>query len=157
MIKVSKVLVKQPIKKVWGIVTNPQKFHGLKLPGTYSSFQSGNISKGVPFKYKGLAFNIKRDLYVVEWEPPHKFSFGEHPNYWSFKFELIDGGQSTELHFYRELRDRSFFEKIMLLFGKEDEYQELTNATTEAIKDACERLLRGEEDGIFYHEWEYEN
>lgn len=156
MKKISRVIVKQPIDSVWKIATDSEKFHGLKLPGIYSYFDPQTARKGTSFRYRGLAFDVTYDVYIVEWEPQRVFSFGHSPNDWTFKYLLTDGGISTEIEFSRKFSVGIFgqsFGMIKSIFGAEDEYQSLTNSTTQTLKAACERLSNGKEEGIYVNKW----
>lgn len=156
MIRIAEVVVNQSPPAVWSIVTDPSKFHGLKLPGTYSNFESAAVQSGTRFRYRGLAINNARILYVVDWVPHRVFSFGHDPDTWSFRFELVESTRGTRVVFRRDLRDPSWITRVMWMLGKENELQRLTDATADAIEGACVRLDQGMEDGVFVDKWDFE-
>lgn len=143
------VIVEQPARSVWRLITSPGKYHGLGIPHTYGPFEtaSGQPYEGATFKLIGL-MGGRATMHVVDCVANKVLSFGSDRATWTYRFVLEDLGERTRVAFSRRFRKQGFLERLRE--GPQDEtYLHLTSVTAGRLSAACERLRAGQPDGIF--------
>ncbi len=130
--------------QVWKIVTNPNNFDALYIPGLISArfalFDEQTVNPGYEFSPIG---NSEKRLYIVEWKKPYIFSFGYQPNDWTFRFKLRGIASATEVTFEREFRKTPWFEEALgKITGNSIEIQELADESISRLEKLCDEGRR---------------
>ena len=135
MERTAEVVIEQPINAVWEIVTDSQNFHDfMQGRSSWSSFDRNKATAGTSFKRRIAREeeNYKvheADYYIVNWEPPYRFSMGGNPETWDYDFSLTDLGAQTKVRVTMRLN----------LLGWLPPYQGIVEKTANELKDKCER------------------
>lgn len=141
-------IVDQPVDVVWSLITNPKKFHSLRIPHTYGPYATGDPRRGSAFECRSL-MGDRWLVYVVDCEKFREFSFGPTEDLWTFHFSLKDQGQKAVVRYTRRFAVDGFWERI---FGVSNSSRKnnkhLTQITFQKLAEACSRLAAGQSDGL---------
>ena len=105
----AEVIIEQPIDLVWEVVTDTGNFHDFMVGAwSWESFDRDRAVAGMSFKrtIARAEDNYKvheRIYYIVNWEPPHRFSMGPDPETWDYDFSLTELGEKTKVRVTRQL------------------------------------------------------
>jgi uncharacterized protein YndB with AHSA1/START domain len=133
--KSSEIVIEQPVSVVWDAVTNSDNFSKIIQGAWYwGPFDRNTARAGTNFKKGNWPEEKVRqwDYYIVNWDPPHRFSMGGSPQTWDFNFDLTDLGAKTQVRYTRRFNILGW-----LLFSRRDvEY------TVNALDELCGKLAR---------------
>jgi hypothetical protein len=136
------------IDKVWEIITNPRKYHSLKLPGVYNFSNSKVMGVGVELKCGSLMGGSNWYRYIRDYKPKYLLTIGDKSE-WHFKFRLKEiNSTTTNVEFYRKFDELSLMSSIFNSKKEHRDRQELTRNTITALRYACESLNRTGDDGL---------
>jgi hypothetical protein len=100
--KSGEVIIEQPISVVWDFVTDSNNFNAIIQGEWYwGPFDRSNARPGMSFRKGSPPAGTQWDYFIVNWEPPRRFSMGDSPKSWVFDFYLIDMGTKTKVRFTR--------------------------------------------------------
>lgn len=138
-------IVEQPALVVWEIITNPRKFHGLKILGTYDHYHhGGDPAPGATFDMKSLQASERHIKHVIDCVQHREFSFGDSPAEWDYRFKLEERGTHTLVEFTRDFRPPALMERI----SYSSKCEKTATKTLDALIHACKRLRDYGDDGI---------
>ncbi len=138
-------IVDQPVDVVWKLITNPKKFHALRIPFVYENYATGEPRAGSVFEARSLGGGPNWHMYVVDCHPNREFSFGSTETDWTFHYLLKEQNRKTFVRFTRKFRS-TFFGRV---FGSEKkDCRKLADDTLDSLRNACKRLADGESDGL---------
>ncbi|CAM3385006.1 hypothetical protein [Zobellia roscoffensis] len=143
-------LVDIDIITCWKNITNPKNMAYYTV-GYYSEFEDmpDEIEPGTVFKRKGFTSQYETNTYVVLWEPPKIFAWGQSKNDWHDRVELKKTGDRTRIFLERKLSpfippwNEFLFVIISQRFSKnsqndDERRQWITDDRLERIISVCE-------------------
>ncbi|HEX8500183.1 MAG TPA: SRPBCC domain-containing protein [Pyrinomonadaceae bacterium] len=135
MERTAEVVIEQPINAVWEVVTDSQNFIDFTQGRwSWTPFDREKAMAGTVFKRRIAREeeNYKvheEDYYIVNWEPPYRFSMGGNPDTWDYDFSLAELGEKTKVRVTMRLN----------LLGWLPPYQGIVEKTADELKGRCER------------------
>ena len=145
----STAICHQPVDKVWELVTDATALHALHIPYVYETFDVASAGVGTTFRGCSPIGGGGWDMHISEWIPKRRFAFGETLGDATFTFDIAeDGPDSTKVEFTRGFNDGTFLERTIFRSKYRRSLQDLCDITTKNLRDACDRMARGEDDGL---------
>ncbi|CTQ67437.1 SRPBCC family protein [Roseibium alexandrii] len=127
------------IDTVWEFVSNPGNFHHF-LYDRSDEFEQQTIRPGATF-VTHTNHNQSYRNYVVEWDPPHRFAWGHLREKWSYRLDLNERTNGTDVTVTRRFRFLTLQELILFKmfhadFGGDNGLTGLTEDTLARLESA---------------------
>lgn len=136
------IVVDQRAAVVWSLITNPKKFHALRIPHAYEPYATGEPRAGAIFEGMSIHGGPSWYMQVVDCRTHTEFSFGRKDRPWQYRYVLLEQGARTFVTFSRRYR----FSIFSLFEGAIK--QKLVDDTLQSLNRACDNLAAGRPDGL---------
>jgi hypothetical protein len=110
----AEVIFEQPINVIWEVVTDTGNFHDFMVGAwSWESFDRNRAMVGTSFKRTIARADDnyivhETTYYIVNWEPPYRFSMGHDPEAWDYDFFLTELGEKTKVRVTRQFNWRGW-------------------------------------------------
>lgn len=146
-------LVEQSIEVVWSLITDSGLFNALRLPGVYGPFDPEMAQTGTEFEVMSAFGGPTGKRFVVDWDPPRRFSFGPSPREYSFDWRLEALPNGTQVIYHCRFRRLTLWERLFKADETRRTREKLAAATMEALKGACAKIAAGRDHGLSRSPW----